>query len=371
MTPWTVVNDENARNPERPAEKHGTPRWVKAALVSLLAILVVGTGSVLLPAREEPAAGPPFSETAKAAAYAETRALMDAASATGSPPATLTLLETQARALLAPSAVTSPVSSSPVSSGSAAAPTRAVFVSGLGRSAAQRLADAGKSDGGTARLLAAVGTAQLLESTRLAAAWGLPAPARPALPASAGLSSPAASCPAGGETASAPADEAESSDAESPDAAAPGAGDALAAVVRAEQKAVYIYQVALTRLDGTAAATAARDLASHQDLLREAETLARQRCTEPPPREAGYRLPAGFASQAAAALGEQESAALPAYAELVALADGGTRAWAMAGLLDGARRMQSWGTVPGALPGLAVDPAGLPELPETATPSAS
>ena len=140
--------------------------------------------------------------------------------------------------------------------------------------------------------------------------------------------------------------------------------------MRAEQEAVYIYQVARTRLEGTAAATAARDLAGHQDLLREAEALARQLCTEPPPREAGYRLPAGFASQAAAALGEQESAALPAYGELVALSDGGTRNWAIAGLLDSARRMESWGTLSGALPGLSVDPAALPELPgSTAAPA--
>lgn len=361
MTPWTVVNDETAENPERPAEKHGPHGWVKAGLVSLLAVLVLGTGAVLLPANDGPAPEPPFSETAKASAYAETRTLLVDASAAGGPPATVALLETQARALLAPAPASPAAASYAAGSSAPAVPTsKAAFLAGLSRSAAQRLADAGKSDGGTARLLAAVGTAQLLESVRLAGAWGLPAPAGPSLAPPTAAPSPMAAptCAAGsGTTAAAPpAGEADPA----------GAGDALAAVVGAEQKAVYVYQVALARLDGPAAGTAAGDLARHQELLREAEALARLHCTEPPPREAGYRLPAGFGTQAAAALGEQESATLTAYGELVALSDGETRQWAMAGLLDGALRLESWGKLPGALPGLSVDPAALPPLPESA-----
>ncbi|WP_245953467.1 DUF4439 domain-containing protein [Arthrobacter silvisoli] len=327
--------------------------------MSLLAVLVVGTGAVLLPANDGPAPVPPFSDTAKAAAYAETRALLADAAGTGSPRATVTLLETQARALLAPA----PASPSTDASGSSATPpTRASFLAGLSRSASRRLADAGNSDGGTARLLAAVGTAQVLEAARLAAAWGLPVPAGPSL-ASTAASSPAAppACAAGGGATASATAEAEAEPA--------GPGEALAAVVRAEQKAVYVYQVALARLDGSAAETAASDLARHQDLLREAEALARQHCTEPPPREAGYRLPAGFAAHASAALAEQESATLTAYGELVALSDSETRQWAIAGLLGGARRTESWGTSPGALPGLPVDPAALPTLPgSTAAP---
>ncbi len=352
------MNDETTENPEHPAEKHGTPRWVTALLVSLLAVLVVGTGTVLLPADDGPAPEPPFSGTAKAAAYAETRALLADAAAAGSQPATVTLLETQARALLAPA----PASASAAVSFPSAAPlTKADFLAALSRSAAQRLADAGKSDGGTARLLAAVGTAQLLESARLAGAWGLPAPAGPSLALPTAVSSPTVlpTCAAGGGTAAAAAAAGQADPADD--------GDALAAVVSAEQKAVYLYQVARTRLDGTAAGAAAADLSRHQDLLREAEALTRQHCTESPPREAGYRLPAGLASHAAAALAEQESAALPAYGELLALSDGATRRWAMAGLLEGARRMESWGTLPGALPGLSVEPAALPELPESSS----
>ncbi|WP_245413206.1 DUF4439 domain-containing protein [Arthrobacter celericrescens] len=329
--------------------------------MSLLAILVVGTGAVLLPPNEGPAPEPPFSETAKAAAYAEARALLADAEGSGSPGSTVALLETQARALLAPAAA-SPSASASASSAALAPVTKTRFVAWLARSASERLADAGNSDGGTARLLAAVGTAQFLEAARLAAAWGLPAPVSPSLLSTA-VSSPAAAaaCAAGkGSTATATA-------VATADQAGPR--EALAAVVRAEQKAVYVYQVALARLDGSAAEAAAADLARHQDLLREAEALARQHCTEPPPREAGYRLPAGFAAHAAAALGEQESATLAAYGELVALADGETRQWAMAGLLGGARRTESWGISPGILPGLPVDPAELPTLPaRTAVP---
>jgi hypothetical protein len=356
------VNDETTENPGHPAEKHGSPGWAKVLLVSLLAVLVLGTGAVLLPANDGPAPEPPFSDTAKAAAYADTRALLMDAAAAGSPPATVTLLQTQARALLAPAPASA--SSAAVSSASSAPRTKADFLTALSRSASQRLADAGNSDGGTARLLAAVGTAQLLESARLARAWGLPAPAGPslALPTPAlptPVSSPAAapSCTGDGGTTAAATAGGQANPAD--------AGDALAAVVSAEQRAVYLYQVALTRLDGAAAVTAAADLSRHQDLLHEAEGRARQHCTEPPPREAGYRLPAGLASHAAAALGEQESAALPAYGELLALSDGATRQWAMAGLLEGARRMESWGASPEALPGLSVDPAALPELPES------
>lgn len=337
------------------------PGWVKALLVSLLAILVLGTGAVLLPANDGPPPEPPFSETARNAAYERTRALLsdallsDAllADATAEGAAgTVSLLSTQARALLAPGATSSP---SPSAAAVSTAPlSKAAFLSALSDSAADRLADAAKSDGGTARLLAAVGTAQLLESSRLAAAWGLPGPETPSELAATALPSPAAaSCPAAPATTVSPSAE----------DGGIGTGDALAAVVGAEQEAVYVYQVALTRLEPAAAGEAAKDLARHQQLLREAETLARQHCTEPPPREAGYRLPAGFASGAAAALGKQEAAALPAYGELVALSDGSTRRWAMAGLLDAGRRLEAWGSPAGALPGLAVDPAALPELP--------
>lgn len=353
------MNDESAENPERPAGKQGPHGWVKPALVSLLAVLVVGTGAVLLPPNEGPAPEPSFSDTAKASAYAETLALLADADNAGSPAATMTLLETQARALLAPA---SPAASASATSAAPAPITKTRFLAGLSRSASQRLADAGNSDGGTARLLAAVGTAQLLEAVRLAAAWGLPAPSGPSLAATAAASpAPSSSChDSGGPTPAATA--------VSPSGAA-GPGEALAAVVRAEQKAVYVYQVALARLDGSASETAAADLSRHQELLREAEGLARQHCTEPPPREAGYRLPAGFAAHAAAALGEQETATLAAYGELVALSENETRQWAMAGLLDGARRTGSWGAPPGALPGLPVDPAQLPTLPvSTAAP---
>ncbi|WP_253182844.1 DUF4439 domain-containing protein [Arthrobacter sp. SW1] len=347
------MNDETA-------EKHGAPGWVKASLVALLAVLVLGTGAVLLPPAEGPEPEPPFSETARAAAYEDTVTLAAEAARAGSPAATVTLLETQARALLAPD----PTATAP-SSGTATPASKSTFLSGLSRSAAQRLADAGKSDGGPARLLAAVGTAQHLESVRLAKAWSLPVPATP-LP-SAAASVPAAPTPEPSCTAAAgavsPSAASPAASSQGPAAAATTA-DALAAVVGAEQKAVYLYQVALTRLEGASAAAAASDLEQHQLLLREAEALARQQCAKVPPREAGYQLPAGFASQAQATLAEQETAALPAYGELVALSDGATRRWAMAGLFDSARRLEAMGSPPGALPGLSVDPAALPPLPQ-------
>src|SRR5690606_33723619 len=133
----------------------------------------------------------------------------------------------------------------------------------LATSGRQRLSDAAAADGGMARLLAAVGTAQLLQSSSLAAAAGAPDPAAtppgPALP----VQSPAAgACPAATASPSAAPFRSSASaaaDAGLPDSGLPGPDlpDALAALVRTELETVYGYQVALTRLDGAAAKSAA------------------------------------------------------------------------------------------------------------------
>jgi hypothetical protein len=221
-------------------------------------------------------------------------------------------------------------------------------------SASRRLADAASADGGMARLLAAVGTAQLLESSRLAAAWGLPVPEAPAWAGTA--PAPPASCPASpGTSTSAPTSGTAPAKADLP--------GALAAVVSSEQEAIYAYQVALTRLDAKASATAGTWLARHQELLRAAEAQGRLHCIATPPREAGYRLPATFAAKPGLALGSLESSSLTAYADLVALSDGGTRQWAIEGLVEAANRSQAWGSPVGPFAGLSIDGAALPPLP--------
>ena len=152
-----------------------------------------------------------------------------------------------------------------------------------------------------------------------------------------------------------------------PEATAATTDAALAATVRSEQEAVYIYQVALKRLDAGATAQAAKDLAVHERLLQQAEALTRRNCGDVPTREAGYRLPAQFAEDPAAGLGALESDSLQGFGDLIALSTGETRDWATSSLLAAVRRSLDWGATLAALPGLELDDDDLPPLP-TPTP---
>ena len=395
MTTWSVVNDDTREKRWQDRFPRLLPRY---ALLACLALVVMSLGVALTPARPPEPAEPPFSEQARAAALAETGKLLTAGSHLGTPgkdrsggnPAveqTVTLLTTQAQALLAPgeSIPDAPVAS-PADSGTAtpsapatssadqsaaassAAPlpaSAAELVTALADSGRQRLADAAVADGGMARLLAAVGTAQLLQASDLAAGTGTAAPsADVAAPQLSGAcpSAPAESgADAAGTASGAAPDSHETPGATSSAASNATVGAALAAVVRTEAQTVYGYQVALPRLAGDAAKSAAEQLAHHDALLSDAESLIRQRCSAVPPREAGYTLGRSFLASPAAGLGSLEASALPVYGDLVALSDGGTRQWAIAALLASGKRAVLWGTDPGALPGL--DRASLPSLP--------
>ncbi|WP_307037323.1 DUF4439 domain-containing protein [Arthrobacter sp. B3I4] len=314
----------------------------------------------------------------------------------------MTLLTTQARALLRPDPAASPpapgasgatgstgatgttgttgASGATAAAAPAAPATATVLAADLAGSGRQRLADAASADGGMARLLAAVGTAQLLQSSALARAAGAPDPAAglpdigipetglPGAGPDASASAPAASagalpCP------SEPASPSGASAAGGTPAAGTSAGGtadlpgALAAVISTELETVYGYQVALTRLDGGPAKTAAEQLARHEALVAAAESLGRAHCARVPPREAGYALEQGFLASPGPALAALETASLNAYGDLVALSDGDVRQWAMAGLVGAARRAALCGGTPGPLPGLAADPASFPSLP--------
>ena len=418
MTTWSVVNDDTR---EKRWQDHFPRLLPRYALLACLALVVVSLGVALRPARPPQPAEPPFSEQARAAALAETVQLLDAGSHLGTPakdrsaaqstdrstdtpegnpagtgnPAverTVTLLTTQAQALLAPGeSIPDAPGASPAGSGeatrsapatSAAAPsaagsspaapsaaplpaTAAELVTALADSGRQRLADAAVADGGMARLLAAVGTAQLLQASALAAGTGTAAPPADVTAPQLSGTCPSASAGSGDATADAASraapDSHETPGATSSDPSKATVGAALAAVVRTEAQTIYGYQVALPRLGSDAAKSAAEQLAHHDALLSDAESLSRQHCSAVPPREAGYTLGRSFLSSPAAGLGSLEAAALPVYGDLVALSDGETRQWAIAALLDSGKRAVLWGTDPGALPGL--DRAALPSLP--------
>lgn len=362
MTPWCVVDEQTS-------EKRQSPAWGRLLLISVVALLVAGTGIVLLPRDSGTPPAVSFSESALADAFADTQGLREsaaglmAAGGSGSQTPALddavTLLTTQSRALLPPSAAAAAISAAstasdkddPSEDDAANQATPAAVVAGLTASGRQRLDDAREADGGIARLLAAVGSAQLLQGEKLAAVWQLPVPS-PTSSGSAPATTPAVhQCPSISPT---------------PDATAATTDAALAATVRSEQEAVYIYQVALKRLDAGATAQAAKDLAVHERLLQQAEALTRRNCGDVPTREAGYRLPAQFAEDPAAGLGALESDSLQGFGDLIALSTGETRGWATSGLLAAVRRSWHWGAALAALPGLDFDADDLPPLPTPA-----
>ncbi|WP_349627347.1 ferritin-like domain-containing protein [Arthrobacter sp. C9C5] len=358
----------------------------RLALLVCLALVVVSLGIAFRPGNPPKPPEPPFSEQARAAALGDALQLRTAGDQLGAAPTgtgrpaapaaaagtavarTVSLLTTQARALLRPgqtpsaAPTRSTTSASATSAAASAAPVDAAgLAADLAKSGRRRLSDAAAADGGMARLLAAVGTAQLLQSSALAAAAGAPDPAAsvPAAGPAAPDAAPAGSCPAA--TASPSAAPASSS----PGAAAGNAElpGALAALISTELETVYGYQVALTRLDGAAARSAAGQLARHEALVSGAESLSRSQCAPIPPRQPGYALDPSFLASPGPGLAALEAATLPAYGDLVALSDGETRKWAISGLLGAARRAALWGANPGPVPGLAADPASFPTLP--------
>ncbi|WP_180987213.1 DUF4439 domain-containing protein [Arthrobacter sp. AFG20] len=396
------MNDDSGR-------KRTPASYLRYGLLALAAFLVLSLGFALIP-RESPApAAPPFSEQARAAALAQTLELRAASQqlADGSSGArrqlfshTVTLLTTQARALLLPggAAATSaagagstaganstagaPETAGPSATASSGTPpprpaTLPALVDSLSRSGKERLAHAEKADGGMARLLAAVGTAQLLEATTLAQVAGTPPPALSApgttqrnAASACSVTSPSGGSAQSGNSAEA-GDGAQPSKSDQPaQATDPSDSATLAAalnrVVRTEVETVYGYQVALTRLAQPAADQARALLATHETLVGQAEAHTRAHCVSVPPREPGYTLGTSFLQKPAAGLASLEAGTLPVYGDLVALSEGETRRWSVSSLVAAAQRTMRWGSDPGPVPGIVLDTALLPELPESA-----
>ncbi|MFC9333447.1 DUF4439 domain-containing protein [Arthrobacter sp. NPDC057009] len=422
------MNDDSGRK-RRPGN------YLRYALLALAAFLVLSLGFALIP-RESPApAAPSFSEQARTAALAETLDLRAASQqlANGSSGArrqlfshAVTLLTTQARALLLPGGDTSspavgtgsapgassaagasgtdgPSAGAPgtasASAGATSAPapsgtaTLPALVTALSKSGKERLLHAEKADGGMARLLTAVGTAQLLQATTLAQAAGTPPPALPAPSATqrnaataCSVTSPSGSgAPSQDGAQSSSSDQSNNSDPSSSSGQSSGSDQsgqttgpadtatlaaALVRAVRTEVETVYGYQVALTRLEGAAAEQAAGLLAKHEAVVGQAEAYTRVHCVSVPPREPGYTLDTSFLQKPAAGLASLEAGTLPVYGDLVALSDGETRKWAVSSLVAAAQRTMRWGSDPGPVPGIVLDTSLLPELPEPDAPSA-
>lgn len=396
MTTWSVVKDDTR-------EKRRPLTYFRYVLLACVAALVISLGVAMTPRPAPEPPEPAFSEKARASALESSLSLRSSAQllAEAAPEAqqpaltrVVTLLTTQAKALLPPGTSspepsasasgspsgTVPTGASPEPSPSAtvAASSAADLVAGLSASGVQRTSDAVAADGGMARLLAAVGTAQLLEASSLAGAVGVPAPGAAVagltpedaeqlkLGASECLSPSSAAAASSAEPQATAPSENSSSNAQSGAHGSSLLASALSMTVKTEAETIYGYQVALTRLEKSSTQAAALLLARHEQLLQEAEELSRLHCVSTPNQEPGYTLKPEFLQAPAAGLGTLEAGTLPVYADLVALSEGSARRWAIAGLWEAARRSVQWGADPGPLPGLLFNADLLPSLPDEA-----
>jgi len=357
-------------------------RYFQYAVFALAALLVVSLGLVLIPREPSPPAAPPFSEQARASAFADSLSLRAAGldlqvAADAAAPAsqasalarTVTLLTVQAQALMLPAVASgNPAPADPATDAATALATvtppstTADFAAALQASGAQRLQDAEIADGGMARLLAGAGTAQFLAAEDLASATGITLAPLPDADSSPTASPP----PTTPVTASAAARCASGTDVAD---ASTGAdlGAAFASAVAGELELVYAYQAALTRLNSGSAAPASNFLAQHGALRNDAEAMGRSHCAAVPLRQPGYALSQVFLADPAAGLGTLEAGTLPVFGDLVALSKGREREWALSALQAAARRTVHWGASPGPVPGMVLDEALLPPLPEPAS----
>jgi hypothetical protein len=345
-------------------------RYFQYAVFALAALLVLSLGFVLVPREPPPPAAPPFSEQARAQAFADSLALRaaglglegTAGAAATSPQAAaighvVTLLTMQARALMLLND-SQDIDSVPPLSLMPAASTVPGLAAALQASGAQRLKDAETADGGMARLLAGAGTAQLLAAEDLATAAGVALAPLPVAPLSgsafpggagtdpAGLPSPSCASGSGSPTAD--------------------VGAALVSALEGERELVYAYQAALPRLNPASVAPASDFLTRHAALSTEAAARLVARCAAVPPRSPGYGLSQAFLADPAAGLGTLEAGTLPVLGDIVALSEGSDRVWALSALQSAARRSARWGVLPGPVPGVVLDESLLPPLPEAA-----
>ncbi|WP_434618702.1 DUF4439 domain-containing protein [Arthrobacter sp. A5] len=292
-------------------------------------------------------------------------------------------------------------------SGSAARATEPAgigeLIDGLAANSTTSLTAAGTADGTVARVLASGGAATLMQARALAAAAALPVPNSPYLasgsvspgsgtvsPGSAAgtngasdvASNGASGSPSGGSATSglAAASSVPCAGQRSP-AAGINDGQALLAATTAEQKAIYAYQVAATRLTDPASSLAVRILSAHEASLRALQDLLAAKCLAVPAVEPGYALAPGFTAQPAAALAGLEDQLGLLYGELIALSGptdtsppAAIRSVAITGLIDTAQHRLLWAAPDRPLPGLdlpADDGSTGTGAPGSAAPSAA
>lgn len=334
---------EHAKDVAHPERKAGRKvlAWLRRALLLLLImLLVLAIGSTV---KSKAPAGPSATELARVSALAEAQTLLTQAKLLAAKPPSSAVspalknsvgtLEAGISALTIPAASPSP--SATVSS-SAAAPTVTSFLKALDQNASKNLEAARLVEPGLARLLSAFGAGQAIAGQYLAQLGKLEhqpvqasTPANNITPSSCATATPAAS--------DGPASQQQ----------------ALTAVDQAEQKAIYAYQVAATRLETEQASDLAlKLLAGHQTALEQARQHLSSRCLQLPAQQPGFPLSAAFLASPNTELATLENQLGVVYGDLIGLSDGSLRDWAISQLLATGRQALIFGAPQNPLPGL-------------------
>jgi hypothetical protein len=361
-------------------------RFLRRTILLLLAgALVIGLGTVVAPVGDVP---PPLSTTEQLRVDAEDSLLAAAGTVEalaaadrgnndgGSRLAERVAEDLRRQATLFPLVTTWPSGSPAARDGAAPSPPAAATVPPAGRepsaaasgaatrqplpspqealdalSATYRLLLDGSqaAEPGLARLLASIGAAVYAQATALHGAFpGTEPPVAWTPPATAAAEClPAASGAASSSPAAAP---------QPAHTAAPGArGDlgaqAVAGVVVAEYRTIFIYEAALPRLSGKERAAAEERYAAHRELASRWDDLAASACLGLPERAAAYPFPEDPAAQPLKALAAAEQDAAAALADAVAF-NGTLRGAAAADLAAAAVRLAETDGAPPLTPGL-------------------
>ncbi|WP_157374890.1 DUF4439 domain-containing protein [Arthrobacter alpinus] len=373
----------------RPAARAGKPPRMRNKFWSYLrgflfftaiAAVVIGMGTVVT-GQGAPTDGPNATEITRQHAWIESKALLETAQELGRTAASETninLLASTAAALeiqiaaLADGLPTPSVAPTPTTS--AVAATIPGFVTALTANANILLSAAVSAEGSMGRAFAATGTSQLLAATAISQANGVPVPTSTfLLTAAAGHEAPAAQvC----NTMLTP-QPGVSSDA------------ALIAAAQGEQKAVFAYQVAATRLHQPDFSKSVELLAEHQQRLVLLNRELVLRCLPQTVPVPGYVLDGAFTAAPKLALAELEGQLTLVYGDAAALSkplrDGSPetagaapqespatvsqlRELSVSWLLGSALNQQSWGGTVGALPGIAEPVPAAPTAAAVSTP---
>jgi hypothetical protein len=343
MTSSSVVGFTSRRRGD--GQSAPTRAWGRVPLLLLTAAVVVSTGTVVASITDT-APPPSTTEQARLDALAglEDLALAFEEHDGDRNGATAALLRNQADLLRlttswpsgSPAAEETPDPATPAATAPGASPSEPPpgpkELAGL---AASLLSDALKADPGLARLLASVGSAVFAQAQTLDGGAELETPWE-----ATGIPPASGNCtPADGKRPS-------------PTTTAPTTAEAVAAVVRSQERLVYAYETVLPRLAGSEREDAARRLSAHAESAEKWRAVGAAMCFDLPLPDPTYQLDSGFDTEPRQALFEAEIAALVPLADAVAFSGEPVREHAVEGLAGAAADVaRTTGNVPPA-PGL-------------------